>query len=73
MNHFKRCTSKPSSFLAIHATLISNNSSRFRRNLLERIEKLIMIVDDEKWQVKSKKQYDITKEAAVLSSGKIDK
>ena len=37
MNLYKRCTSKPYSFLVIHPTLASDNSSRFRKNLLERI------------------------------------
>ena len=37
MNLFKKCTAKPHSFLVIDATLVSDNLSRFRKNLLERI------------------------------------
>ena len=33
----KKCTPKPYSFLVIDATLASDNSLRFRKNLLERI------------------------------------
>ena len=32
-------------FLAIDDTLASDNPSRFRKNLLERIQKLIMTID----------------------------
>ena len=42
----KKCTAKPYSFLVIDATLASDNSSRFRKNLLERIQKLIIAIDD---------------------------
>ena len=37
MNLYKRCTLKPYSLLVIHPTLASDSSSRFRKNLLERI------------------------------------
>ena len=37
MNLYKKCTAKPYSFLVIDTTLASNNPSRFRKNLLERI------------------------------------
>ena len=37
MNLYKKCTAKPYSFLVIDATLASDNPSRFRKNLLERI------------------------------------
>ena len=37
MNLYKKCTSKPNSFLVIDTTLASDNSSCFRKNLLERI------------------------------------
>ena len=54
MNLHKKCTTKPDSFLAIDTTLASDNSSRFRKNLLERISKLIITIDnnikDEKLQ-----------------------
>ena len=37
MNLYRKCTPKRYSFLVIDATLASDNPSRFRKNLLERI------------------------------------
>ena len=37
MNLYKKCTAKSYSFLVINITLASDNSSRFRKNLLEKI------------------------------------
>ena len=37
MDHYKKCTAKPYSFLVIDATLASDNLLHFRKNLLERI------------------------------------
>ena len=37
MNLYEKCTQKPYSFLVNDTTLASDNSSRFRKNLLERI------------------------------------
>ena len=37
MNLYKKYTAKPHSFSVIDATLASDNGSRFRKNLLERI------------------------------------
>ena len=37
MNHYKKCTPKPYTFLVIEATLASDNPSGFRQNLLKRI------------------------------------
>ena len=37
MNLYKKCTAKPYSFLDIDATLASDNPSRFRKVLLEKI------------------------------------
>ena len=74
MNPYKKCTAKPYSFLLINATLVSDNSSCFRKNLLERIQKLIMTTDG-KFE-DEKLQYNINREAAkisALSSSKIDK
>ena len=74
MNLYKNCTSKPYLFLVIHTTLISDNSSCFSKNLLERIEKLILTIDD---KIRCEKLlYDINTEVAkisALSSDKIDK
>ena len=36
MNLYKKCTSKPYSYLAIDATLASDNPLHFRKNLIER-------------------------------------
>ena len=44
MNLCEKCTAKPYSFLVIDTTLASNNSYRFRKNLSERIYKLIMTI-----------------------------
>ena len=46
MNLYKKGTAKPYYFLVIDTTLASENYSRFRKNLLERTEKLIMAIDD---------------------------
>ena len=74
MNLQKTCTAKPYSFLVIVATLASDNPPRFRKNLLERIQKLITRIDD---KIRYKKvQYGINREAAkisALSSLKINK
>ena len=37
MNLYKKCTEKPYSLLVIDATLASDNTLRFRKNLIERI------------------------------------
>ena len=37
MSLYKKCTTKPYSFLVIDAALASDNHLRFRKNLLERI------------------------------------
>ena len=44
MNLYKKCTAKPYSILVTDTTLASDNSLRFRKNLLEKIEKLITIL-----------------------------
>ena len=74
LNLHKKCTAKPYSFLVIDTTLASDNFSRFRKNLLERIQKLIMAIDNKIIDVKI--QYDINREAgkiSALSSDEIDK
>ena len=74
INLYKKCTAKPYSFLVIDATLASDNPLRFRKNISERIQKLMMTVDD---KIRDEKlQYNINREAAkisALSSGKVDK
>ena len=74
MNLYKNCTGKTYSFLVIDTTLASDNSSRFRKNFLETIEKLKMAIDNK--IIDEKIQYDNNRKAAkipALSSGKIDK
>ena len=34
MNIYRKCTSKPYSFLIIDTTLLANNSLKFRKNIL---------------------------------------
>ena len=74
MNLYKKCTAKPYFFVVIDTTIASDNFSRFRKNLLEWILKLIMTTDH---KINNEKlQYNINREAAktsALSSGKIDK
>ena len=73
INYCKKYTAKPYSFLVIDATLASHNPLRFRKNLLEWLEKLIITTDDKVRDEKLK--YDINRETAKTSesSGKIDK
>ena len=46
MNLYKICTAKPFSFLVIDTTLASDNPLHYIKNLLERILKLLMAIDD---------------------------
>ena len=74
MNLYKKSTAKPYSYLVIGATLASDNPLCFGKNLLERIQNLIMATDG---QIRDEKlEYDIKREEArisALSSGKFDK
>ena len=45
-NFYKKCTAKPYSLLAIDCTLVTDNSLRFRKNLLEKILKIFMAIND---------------------------
>ena len=66
MNLYKKSTAKPYSFLVIDTTFASQNSSLFRKNLLETIQKLIITTDD---KIKTEKlQYAINREAAKISA-----
>ena len=74
MNLYKKSIAKPFSFLVIDATLASDNPLQFKKNILERVYKIIMTIDNKIWD--EKLQYDINREAAkisALSLGKIDK
>ena len=46
MNIYKKCTAKPYSVLVIDATLASDNPLRFRKNLLVKVQKVIMTIND---------------------------
>ena len=63
MNLYKKCNAKSDSFLVINATLASDNLSRFRKNLLEIIWKLILTIDDRD----EKLQHGFNREAANTS------
>ena len=74
INFYKNSTAKPYSFLVINTALASVNPLRFKKNLVERIYKVIMTTDNE--TTNEKLQYDINVEAAKISafsSGKTDK
>ena len=73
MQFYKKCIAKSYSILLTDTNLASDNPLRFRKNLLESIQKLIMTID---YNRDEKLQYNINREAAkisVLSSAKIDK
>ena len=73
MKLYKKSTAKPYTFLIIDATLASDSPSRFRKNLLKRIQKLIREIVD-KFRDENL-QYDINREASkipALSPRKID-
>ena len=57
MNLYKKCTAKLNSFLVFDATLALDNPSRFRKNILQIISKLIMTIDD---KIRDKKNYNMT-------------
>ena len=60
--YLQNCTTKPYSFEVVDYTLASDNILYFRANLLERIQKLIIAIDD---KIRDEKlQYDINKEPA---------
>ena len=64
---------KPFSFLVVDTTLPSDDPLRFIQNILERMQKLIVTIDD---QIRDEKlQYDINRGTTKISelSGKIDK
>ena len=52
--------------MVIDTTLASDNPLRFRKNLVERIEKLVMTINK---KIRDEKlQYDINKEASKISA-----
>ena len=66
MNLCKKGTAKPYFVSAIDTTLTSDDPLRFRNNLLERMWKLIMRIDDKIWD--KKLQHDINREAGKILS-----
>ena len=48
MNLYRKRTAKPYYFLAIYTTLASDNLLHFREDTLERIQKLIITIDESK-------------------------
>ena len=74
VNLYKKCIAKSYSFLFVDAALASDNPLCFRKNLVERIWKLIIAIDEKMRD--EKLQYYFNREPAkisALSSGKIDK
>ena len=66
MNRYQKCKAKPFSLLAIDRALVSDNHLRFEKNLLERIQKLIMAIDN---KIRDEEmQFDINREAAKISA-----
>ena len=65
MNLYKKYTAKPYSFLVNDATLALDNPLPFRCSLLERIQKLIMTIDDN--IIDEKVQHDIERETAKIT------
>ena len=69
----KNFLQKSQYFLVIDDTYAWDNPSRFKKNLSEKVEKLILTIDDTIRY--GKLQYDVNREAAkisALSSEKID-
>ena len=66
INLCKKCTGKPYSFLVIDTTFASDNSLCFRKNLLERIQKLIITIDDK--ITDEKLQYNISRKIVKISA-----
>ena len=52
-NLYKKCSAKPCSLLVIDTTLASDNPFRFRKSILKRIFKLIIISDDKIFNMKN--------------------
>ena len=70
----KKVSAKPFSFLVYDTILLTDNLLRFRCKILERIQKLIMKIDE---KIRDEKIHnDINREAlkiSALPSGKMDK
>ena len=56
MNLYKKWTAKPYSFLVTDATLATDTLSGFRKNLLEKIRKLIIKINDKIREEKAEKK-----------------
>ena len=73
VNLYKKCTPKSYSFWVIHAPFTSDNPSGFRKNLLERIQKLIMTTNYKISYEKVQNDHRNTAKTSALSSCKIHK
>ena len=66
MNIYNKRTANSYLFLLIDSTLASDNPLHCRKNLLERIQKLIMTIED---KIRDEiLQYDINREVAKISA-----
>ena len=65
MNLYKQCTTKPYYFLVTNTTLASYHPLHFKKNLLERMYKLIITIDD---KIREKKMpYNINTKTVIRS------
>ena len=46
MNQYKKCTARPYSLLGIDSTFASDDPLRYKNNLLEKLQKRIITIDD---------------------------
>ena len=46
MNQYKKCTARPYSLLGVDSTFASDDPLRYKNNLLEKLQKLIITIDD---------------------------
>ena len=66
MSPYKKRTSKPYLFLVIDTTLTSDNPLCFRKNIFEKIKKVIKTINN---KIRNEKlQYDINREVAKISA-----
>ena len=79
MKTYRECTKEPYSFLIIDTTLSSTNPLKFRKNLFDTLQKMIVTDQIKTLDRKIKQneeQYDLDREAAkisALSSNNLDK
>ena len=69
MNLYKKWTAKTYSFLVIDGTLATDTLSGFRKNLLERIWKLIIKINDKIRQEKAGKKAEEKQQQQKINQG----